>query len=498
MTTHTTPDFDRFREIAGRGNVVPIYREILVDRETPVSAFMKFGGGTHSFLLESMEGGEKWGRYSMIGSEPSAIFTLRNGVATMSDPDGTVRETRDDGPPLGLLQDMIDRDRPVEVPGLPRLSGGAIGYVGYDMVRHLEKLPEKPSAESDPPMAGFIFFDSLLIFDNLRHTVKVVANARVRGDLKAAYQEAVDRIDALITRLRTADTAAPVAAGTGGEPVFESNMGREKYLRGVEVIREYIRAGDVFQTVLAHQLETETACRPFDAYRALRVTNPSPYMFYLNFGQFQIAGSSPEVLVRSEHGSAVVRPIAGTRRRGRSEDEDRALEEELLHDEKERSEHVMLVDLGRNDLGRVSLFGTVQLDESMKIERYSHVMHIVSNVRGTLAPEARNIDVLSACFPAGTVSGAPKVRAMEIIDELEPTRRGIYAGAVGYLDYHGNMDMCIAIRTIMFMNGRARIGVGAGIVADSMPEREWDETMEKSRAMTEAVRMAERGLDLDV
>jgi len=275
-------------------------------------------------------------------------------------------------------------------------------------------------------------------------------------------------------------------------------MGREKYLRGVEVIREYIRAGDVFQTVLAHQLETETACRPFDAYRALRVTNPSPYMFYLNFGQFQIAGSSPEVLVRSEHGSAVVRPIAGTRRRGRSEDEDRALEEELLHDEKERSEHVMLVDLGRNDLGRVSLFGTVQLDESMKIERYSHVMHIVSNVRGTLAPEARNIDVLSACFPAGTVSGAPKVRAMEIIDELEPTRRGIYAGAVGYLDYHGNMDMCIAIRTIMFMNGRARIGVGAGIVADSMPEREWDETMEKSRAMTEAVRMAERGLDLDV
>jgi anthranilate synthase component 1 len=496
MSARTIPDFDGFRDVAGQGNVVPIYRELLVDRDTPVSAFLKLGGGPQSFLLESMEGGEKWGRYSMIGGRHSKVFTLRSSQAVVTDPAGNEIERRDGGHPLGLLQDLLDRDRPVHVQGLPRLSGGAIGFVGYDVVRRLERLPGGGRDDIGLPTAGFIFFDSLVIFDNLRHTVKVVANARVRGDLRGAYREAVEKIDELASKLAAPAPAVPGPAAGGAVAEFVSDVGRERYLRGVEAIREYIRAGDVFQTVLAHRLETETTCRPFDAYRALRVTNPSPYMFYLDFGDFQIAGSSPEVLVRAERGSAQVRPIAGTRRRGRSEDEDRLLEEELLRDEKERSEHLMLVDLGRNDLGRVSLYGTVRTDEFMVIERYSHVMHIVSNVRGTLRPDVRNVDVLSACFPAGTVSGAPKVRAMEIIDELEPHRRGVYAGAVGYFDYHGNLDACIAIRTITFAKGRAYVGVGAGIVADSQPEREWEETMAKSRAMTEAVYMAERGLDV--
>jgi len=494
-----TPDYATFASIAGRGNVIPIYREVLLDRDTPVSAFSKLGGGSYRFLLESMEGGEKWGRYSLLGADHTKVYEQHGARAVLKDAKGNEIERRE-GAPLGLLQDVLDRDHPVAVPGLPRLSGGAVGYVAYDHVRLLERLPERTGDPLGLPTASFVFFDSLVIFDNVRHTVKVVVNARVRGDLKRTYYETLDRIEAIVAKLRQPPsfaTESPLVTTPQASPcVFESTSGRERYLRSVDRIREYIRAGDVFQTVLAHRLVGHTACDPFDAYRALRVTNPSPYMFFLDFGEFQLAGASPEVLVRVEGGRALVRPIAGTRRRGRSDEEDKALEAELLRDDKERSEHVMLVDLGRNDLGRVALFDTVALEELMVIERYSHVMHIVSSVKGTLKPGARNVDVLEACFPAGTVSGAPKIRAMEIIDELEPERRSTYAGAVGYLDYHGNLDSCIAIRTIAFKGGAAHIGVGAGIVADSQPEREWEETMEKSRAMTEAVRLAESGLDL--
>jgi anthranilate synthase component 1 len=490
------PDFDRFREMAGRGNVIPIYRELLLDRDTPVSAFEKLGGGPYRFLLESMEGGEKWGRYSMLGTSHTKLFTLVGDTQRLIGPEGLVLEERTGGHPLGLLQEVVDRDRPVDVPGLPRLSGGAVGYAGYDLVRHLERLPGTPVDDLGIPTATFVFFDDLVIFDNLRHTVKVVANVRVRGDIRAAYGEACERIDAVVDRLTAAPSVAP-APIQAPEVGFTSDLGREGYLRGVEAIREYIRAGDVFQTVLGHRLSAPCPVAAFDVYRALRVTNPSPYMFFLDLGgELQLAGASPEVLVRAEGGIAEVRPIAGTRRRGANEAEDQALETELLADEKERSEHVMLVDLGRNDLGRVCLYETVHTNEFMVVERYSHVMHIVSNVRGTLRPDASNVEVLGACFPAGTLSGAPKVRAMEIIDELEPHRRGVYGGAVGYLDYHGNMDVCIGIRTVTVHRGIAHVGVGAGIVADSQPEAEWEETMAKSRAMVEAVRLAARGLDL--
>lgn len=506
------PDFDAFREMAGRGNVIPIYRELVLDRDTPVSAFEKLGGGPYRFLLESMEGGEKWGRYSMLGTSHTKLFTLEGDTQRLVDADGTVIDERTGGHPLGLLQETVDRDRPVDVDGLPRLSGGAIGYAGYDLVRHLERLPGTPEDDLSIPTAVFVFFDDLVIFDNLRHTVKVVANVRVRGDIRAAYGEACERIERVVDRLRAStpaatsgghvaararsDEAAP-ADGAASDVTFTSDLGKEGYLRGVETIREYIRAGDVFQTVLGHRLSAPCPVPAFDVYRALRVTNPSPYMFFLDLGgDLQLAGASPEVLVRAEGGIAEVRPIAGTRRRGKTADEDQALAKELLADEKERSEHVMLVDLGRNDLGRVCLYETVHTDEFMVIERYSHVMHIVSNVRGTLRPDASNVEVLGACFPAGTLSGAPKVRAMEVIDELEVHRRGVYGGAVGYLDYHGNMDVCIGIRTVTVHRGVAHVGVGAGIVADSQPEAEWEETMAKSRAMVEAVRLAARGLDL--
>ncbi len=488
-------DFDGFRRLAGEGTIVPIYAELLVDRDTPVSAFLKIGRGPNTFLLESMEGGEKWGRYSIIGGEARSVFTLEGGVQRLVRADGVKIARRTEGPPLALLSETIAADRSASVPGLPRFSGGAIGYGAYDLVRHFERLGDPPPDDLGLPTAAFVFFDSLVIFDNLRHTVKIVANARIRDDLKGAYREAVETIDRLRSRLAapTPIAPAPVRART---VEFESAMGRERYLRSVDVIRDYIRAGDVFQTVLAHRLSAPTEVDPFDAYRALRVLNPSPYMFFLDFGEFQLAGASPEVLVRVEDRVAEVRPIAGTRPRGRTPSEDRALEADLLADDKERSEHVMLVDLGRNDLGRACLYDTVETGEFMVVERYSHVMHIVSNVTGTLRPDASTVDVLAACFPAGTLSGAPKVRAMEIIDELETARRGIYGGAVGYLDTHGNMDTCIAIRTILFKDGVAHVGAGAGIVADSQPEREWEETMAKSRSATEAVRLAERGLDL--
>jgi anthranilate synthase component 1 len=483
------PNLSEFQSLARGGKLVPVYREVFADHETPVSAFRKIDEGAYSFLLESVEGGEKWGRYSLLGSRPSLIFTARGDTCEIRRGD---QVTRGEGPPIEVLGRLLEEHQAVALPGLPRFCGGAVGYLGYDAVRWFEKLPSKAKSDQDFPDALFLFGDVVSVFDNLTHTMKVVTHARGGDDPAAAYAAAVQRIEEEVQRL-----ARPLAwtESSGGhapaEPV--SSVSRDAFMKSVETAKEHIRAGDIFQVVLSHRMTAAVEQPAFEGYRALRVTNPSPYMYFLKLGDLALVGSSPEVLVRRTDSVVEVRPIAGTRPRGRGADEDRRLEEELRADEKERAEHVMLVDLGRNDVGRVAEFGTVETNEYMSIERYSQVMHLVSNVRGRLRADQRPIDIVRACFPAGTVSGAPKVRAMEIIDDLEPVRRGLYAGAVGHFDYHGNLDLAITIRTLVYSGGKAHWGVGAGIVADSDPAREWEETQSKGRALWLAVQRAERG-----
>jgi len=483
------PSKSEFATLAKGGKLVPIYREVFADLDTPVSAFRKIDEGPYSFLLESVEGGEKWGRYSLLGSRPSKVFLSRQGRAELIE-DG--RTTPLEGSPLVALATLLKQHQAVALPGLPRFCGGAVGYLGYDTIRWFEKLPSR--TENDVPLADaiFLFGDVVTVFDNLTHTLKVVSHARGGSDPGAAYDAAVQRIEAEVARLRRAlPWDDPVTGVEAPEP--ESTVSREGYMKAVERAKEHIRAGDAFQIVLSHRMSVPVKQPPFRAYRALRVANPSPYMYFLKLGGLSLVGSSPEALVRRTDSVVEVRPIAGTRPRGRGADEDRQLEEELRADEKERAEHVMLVDLGRNDVGRVAEYGTVETNEYMKVERYSQVMHLVSNVRGRARSGLEPLDVVRACFPAGTVTGAPKVRAMEIIEDLEPVRRGVYAGAVGHFDYHGNLDLCIAIRTLVYTNGRAYWGAGAGIVADSDPEREWEETLNKGRALWLAVQRAERG-----
>jgi anthranilate synthase component 1 len=493
------PTREEFERLGGTGLAVPIYRTIFADFDTPVSAFARIDDGRSSFLLESVEGGETWGRYSFLGSRPAAVFRAWKGACTL-ERDGRV-ETLPGTDPFSALDGLLEERRAVDLPGLPRFAGGAVGFFSYDVVRHLERLPSTLSDDLDVPDAVFHFTDVLVIFDSHQHTMKVVAHARPGKDPKRAYDDALERIDREIARLTgTAERPAPKPAstngGAGGLPGLVSTMDRAAFEAAVEKAKEYIRAGDVFQVVLAHRLSSPVDSSAFDAYRALRVVNPSPYMYFLRLGAHAVVGSSPEVLVRREGDRVEVRPIAGTRPRGATAEEDRRLEQELLRDEKERAEHVMLVDLGRNDVGRVARYGTVETGELMAVERYSQVMHLVTGVRGALAPEVRSVDVVKACFPAGTVSGAPKIRAMEIIEELEVHRRGLYAGAVGYFDLHGNADLCIAIRTLLYHAGRAYLGVGAGIVADSDPGREYEETMHKGRALLEALERAETGLEI--
>jgi len=493
------PTREEFERLGRTGLAVPIYRTIFADFDTPVSAFAKIDDGRSSFLLESVEGGETWGRYSFLGSRPAAVFRAHHGTCTL-EIDGTVRTL--DGPePFAVLDRLLAERRAVDLPGLPRFAGGAVGFFSYDMVRHLERLPSTLPDDLDVPDAVFHFTDVLVIFDAREHTMKVVAHARPGADPRKQYDAALARIDAEIARL-VAPVARPAAipGGTNVGPDgalsgLTSTMPPEAFAAAVEKAKEYIRAGDIFQVVLAHRLSAPVESSAFDAYRALRVVNPSPYMYFLRLGAHAVVGSSPEVLVRRTGTRVEVRPIAGTRPRGATPEADRALEQELLHDEKERSEHVMLVDLGRNDVGRVARYGTVETTELMSVERYSQVMHLVSHVEGALAPGTRSVDVVKACFPAGTVSGAPKIRAMEIIEELELHRRGLYAGAVGYFDLHGNADLCIAIRTLLYHAGRAYLGVGAGIVADSDPAKEYEETLHKGRALLTALERAETGLE---
>ena len=475
------PSLDEVRMLAanGQGNLVPIYREVLADLETPVSAFLKVKRGAYSFLLESIEGGERPARYSFIGTEPYDVLRAE-GNPTATDP-------------LVALQAKLDRFQLIPNPSLPPFHGGAVGYLGYEVVRHFE--PRVPSAAHDAlglPEAFFQFVDALLVFDHLKHVIKVVGHVRLDGDIEVAYGRAQAQIDELVARLEQGPPPPPVdRPDTESTGVVTSNMERAVYEASVGRIIEYIYAGDVVQCVYSQRFSRPTFVHPFNVYRTLRTINPSPYTYYLEMGDHQIVGTSPELLVVVEEGRVATHPIAGTRRRGATPEEDRRLEVELLADEKERAEHLMLLDLGRNDIGRLSVPGSVRVTQMMDVERYSHVMHMVSHVDGVVRPGVTCYDALRATFPAGTVSGAPKIRAMEIIAELEPDQRGPYAGALGYFGFGGNMETAITIRTIVMQDGLASVQAGGGIVSDSDPAAEYQESVNKAMAMVQALDAAE-------
>jgi anthranilate synthase component 1 len=486
------PDFKTFKKKSREGNLIPVYREILADLETPLSAFLKLKGRT-CFLFESVEGGEKWARYSFIGSNPSVVIEGSGLKLTITR--GKKRETvRAEKDPLEIIAAELKKYKPVVIPELPRFFGGFVGYIGYDTVRYFEKLPDNNHTGLDLPDIFLMLTDTLVVFDNLTHKIKVISNAHIEGSPQKAYESAERKIDGIVKKLRSRPALPRKTRSAAAGRKFSSNFTKNRFMNAVRKTKEYVKAGDVIQTVISQNFEKETSIRPINAYRALRVINPSPYMYYIETGKSTIVGSSPEILVRVEGSTLELRPIAGTRPRGKTHDDDIRFEEELRADPKEIAEHIMLVDLGRNDLGRVAKTGSVEVTELMTVERYSHVMHLVSNVTGRIKKNLSAFDVLRASFPAGTVTGAPKIRAMEIIEELEPTRRGPYAGSIGYFDFSGNMDMCITIRTIIFHNGKAHIQAGAGIVADSDPEKEYKETLSKARGMFRAIEMAEKEL----
>ena len=473
------PSFEEYLRLSSEYDIVPVYREIVADLETPIAAYKKIGR-CPAYLLESVSGGEFLGRYSFIGFEPFLVFKSKGDCTSISTPDqGSIFTGRS---PLDLLAGILSELRGPRLEGLPRFYGGGVGYFGYDLVRHLEKLPRNGTAETDFDDCFLIFTKVVLIFDHVRRRLTLVVNSRPDKDPKASYGEAVESINCILHLLKrpaALDWEIPPA----GSPQVEANFTKSDFLRAVRRSKEYIKAGDILQVVLSQRFHQPFEGDAFEVYRRLRTINPSPYLFYLDFGETVVAGSSPEMLIRVEDGIVCTRPIAGTRPRGRDSSEDDFLARDLLSDPKERAEHIMLVDLGRNDLGRVCIPGSVRVTEFMNIEKYSHVIHIVSEVQGRLSPGHTALSALAASFPAGTVSGAPKVRAMEIIDELEPTPRGIYAGAVGYFSFTGNLDTCITIRTIVFRGGSAYIQAGAGIVADSDEEREYGETISKARAL---------------
>ncbi|HKJ04738.1 MAG TPA: anthranilate synthase component I [Geopsychrobacteraceae bacterium] len=490
------PTESEFCQLSTQGNLIPVYREILADMETPVSAFRKIDDGKTSFLLESIEGGEKWARYSFLGSGPARVFRCRDTYYEVV-ADGQVEFSGEIEDPLIKLRELMAEYQPVDIEGLPRFFGGAVGYLGYDMVRFIEQLPDSNRRENESWDASFLLTEGLLIFDNMRQKIKVVCNVHLQQgeDPAQAYQRGQQRIDQLIAQLRKPLGLTSSTVARPDEQSLQPNFSRDNFKAAVERCKEYIRAGDIFQVVISQRFSAQLQADPFDVYRALRTINPSPYMFFLRFGETLVVGASPEVLVRKEGERVDVRPIAGTLPRGATVEEDLQLEQQLLNDPKERAEHIMLVDLGRNDVGRVATAGSVDVSELMVVERYSHVMHIVSNVRGQLKPGLDSFDVFRATFPAGTLSGSPKIRAMEIIDELEPSRRGVYGGAVGYFSFNGNMDLAIAIRTLVIEGNRIHLQAGAGIVADSDPEMEYQETLNKARGVKRAIEMANRGLE---
>ncbi len=497
------PSFEEFATLAEGHTVVPVYRQLIGDTLTPVSAFCKVQEGEWAFLFESVVGGERLGRYSFVGAGPFLRFLAFGNRVHLQKPrpdlpSGWTTEEFDHPDPLRLLEELLARYRAPSLPGLPRFTGGAVGYAGYDTVRYVERLPNPPPDDRGLPDLCFAFHDRMVIFDHLTKTIAVVANAHLGGDdPRTSYQAACARVDRLVERLHqnVADLQLTDIEPLGGVTLpYTSNFTKEGYEAAVEKCKEYIRAGDIFQVVLSQRLQTETRARPFDIYRTLRVVNPSPFLFFLRAGNLSLVGSSPEIMCRVEGDLVTIRPLAGTRRRGKTEDEDARLADELLHDPKERAEHIMLVDLGRNDVGRVARYGTVTLEDVLTVERYSHVMHLCSTVTGRLKPGMSAFDALRSCLPAGTLSGAPKVRAMEIIDELEPFRRGPYGGAVGYIDFSGNMDTCIALRTLVLKGQTAYLQAGAGIVADSVPTSEYEETMNKALGLLRSLEMAEKQL----
>jgi anthranilate synthase component 1 len=471
------PTLEEATRRRGEGNLIPVYREIVADLETPVSAFMKVGGEGHSFLLESVEGGQRLARYSFIGANPYHVLTT------------WPQDQRD---PLPLISSMLSGHKLIPVEGLPRFCGGAVGYLSYECVTRFEELPTPARDSLDLPEALFMFFDSLLVFDHVTHRIKVVSHVHLKDNIEAAYREAVERIDSLVEKLGKPLPTRPDnswALASGHQ--YTSNFTRPAFEAAVAKVRDYITAGEAIQVVLSQRLSQVTKVAPFEIYRALRTINPSPYMFYLDCGGFQIVGASPEMLVRVEEGTVMTRPLAGTRRRGQNHEEDLALEAELRADEKERAEHIMLVDLARNDIGAVAEPGSVEVSDLMDVERFSHVMHLVTHVQGRLRQGLTAFDALRACFPAGTVSGAPKVRSMQLIAELEPEKRGPYAGAAGYFSFSGNMDMAISIRTLVLKDGVAVVQAGCGIVYDSDPAREYEETLNKAQALLKAINQAE-------
>jgi anthranilate synthase component 1 len=498
------PTFQEFVELASQSTVVPVYRQLIGDTLTPVSAFCKIQEGDWSFLFESVVGGEKVGRYSFLGSGPFLRFEAYgrrvhlDTIPPGGRPGVFVRSEQEHDDPLGLLEEKLAAYRAPHLPGLPRFCGGAVGYAAYDSVRYVENLPNPPVDDRGLPDLCFAFYDRMVIFDHINKTIAVVAHAHVNPtDLAGSYRKACERVDRLVERLHqgVADLQLTDIAPIGEVQMpYESNFEPAAFEAAVEKCKEYIRAGDIFQVVLSQRLQTETRARPFDIYRTLRVVNPSPFLIYLKAGPLCLVGSSPEIMVRVEGDLVTIRPLAGTRRRGRTEEEDSRLAEELKKDEKERAEHIMLVDLGRNDVGRVARFGSVQLTDVLTVERYSHVMHLSSTVTGRLQKGKTALDALRSCLPAGTLSGAPKVRAMQIIDELEPHRRGPYGGAIGYIDFSGNMDTCIALRTLVLKGQTAYLQAGAGIVADSVPASEREETLNKARGLLRALEMAEKQL----
>jgi anthranilate synthase component 1 len=493
------PDFAaRCRQAARDGYMrLPLVRELVLDGDTPISAFAKLHRGEYGFLLESLEGGERWARYTFLATEPAALYRYRGRRVEARNADNTWRVENENTSPLEHLSALMRRTTAAPVAGLPRFTGGAVGFWGYDVVRTIENLPDAPPDDRDLPDAVAMVVDTLLVLDHLYHRAIVIANVSLDGapddeELEGRIAEADQRASEWLRRLGASDHLAPLTVGNAsGETERSSPFADQDFLGGVERCQEYIAAGDAFQVVLSRRLDVSGHHDPFTTYRWLRSLNPAPYCYFLRLGDLTLAGASPEVLVRVEDGTVTVRPIAGTRPRGGSPEHDDQLEAELRADPKERAEHLMLVDLGRNDVGRVSEWGSVEVVSQMVVERYSHVMHLVSEVRGRLRAGLDALDALAAAFPAGTVSGAPKVRAMQIIDELEPTRRGPYAGAVGYVGYGAaTLDTAIAIRTVVFVNGQASVQAGAGIVADSVAELEWKETEAKAGAALKALRYA--------
>lgn len=503
------PSLDEFSRLAAEADYVPVYRRLVSDTLTPVTGFHHLDEGAVACLFESVIGGEKVGRYSFVASNPHLLIEAYDREVTISHFDrtnpneSTCQEKLASENPLELLRRRVSEVRVAEPEGLPPFVAGAVGYAGYDTVRYTEHLPNAPQDDRKLPDLAFAFFDQMVVFDNVQKTVIVIALADVReakdsASLEAAYAAASEQVDSLVCKLSDSEhSLSPTDIDTSGEVTlrYESNFTPEGFEAAVEKCVEYIRAGDIFQVVISQRLSLPLEAPPFEVYRTLRVVNPSPFMFYLRTPGCTLVGSSPEIMVRVTDGEVTVRPLAGTRPRGATEEEDKRLGEELLADPKERAEHVMLVDLGRNDVGRVAQYGSVEISDVMVIERYSHVMHITSNVTGQLTPDSDAFDALAACLPAGTVSGAPKVRAMEIIDELEPHRRGPYAGAVGYIDFAGNMDTCIALRTMVIQDGMVYVQAGAGLVADSNPTAEYQETLNKARGLLKAIEITNNRID---